>query len=555
MDILSNCLKLLANLLSTTQLPLSSFFDKNQYHSKGTIERDVLAFEIKSALLAMTLGSGLSVLCLLMSIATCLGQNLLHEDDDYYRRSIIFVAHQGKRLLVPISAANTSNETVTQKSLLANDVIDCSFECLAEKWCHSLNVKLTLTKSGQHVCELISTDRYNQPQYLVQDNDSVHFGIKSPCEDSPCKNGDCVTIYHEPFFHCACPAGFTGQTCSADVAECGGRSHGCHANASCINIPGSYRCACKDGFTGDGKTCFIIVNQFDNMGHSGRSGLIQTFRVPKTGLYRIEAGGASGGTHCPSYGDQPGTYYGGKGAIVSGIFTLINGTELKIVVGLRGGDSVEVQDGQSTTMTAAQLGKSVEDNAGTGGGGGSFVYTSDRRLLVIAGGGGGASNGYNGVDGQSGENGYRSSGTNYGQSRAGGTGGNPGECNSAGSSYHGGVGAGWDGTGCTRLGPEHGERGGSIEKGWVGGRAGGMNSGYNGGPAPGAVGGFGGGGGGSEDNGASGGGGGYSGGGSGTHSGQAGGGGGSYCGGSSCSAVTGGNSKEYGFLKITYLGV
>ena len=62
------------------------------------------------------------------------------------------------------------------------------------------------------------------------------------------------------------------------------------------------------------------------------------------------------------------------------------------------------------------------------------------------------------------------------------------------------MGAGWLGEGCARVGPEHGERGGSRTQNWVGGRAGGMNSGYNGGPPPGAVGGFGGGGGGSEDN-------------------------------------------------------
>ena len=38
------------------------------------------------------------------------------------------------------------------------------------------------------------------------------------------------------------------------------------------------------------------------------------------------------------------------------------------MVGQRGGNSVEVKGGQSTTQTAAQLGLSVEDNAGTGGG-------------------------------------------------------------------------------------------------------------------------------------------------------------------------------------------
>ena len=285
----------------------------------------------------------------------------------------------------------------------------------------------------------------------------------------------------------------------------------------------------------------------------GRSGSIQTFTVPKTTRYRIRAWGARGGSHSTNYGRYPGTYYGGKGAYKEGTFTLNKGTVLNIVVGQRGGDSVEVKGGQSTTLTAAQLGLSVEDNAGTGGGGGSFVYTTSNVLLLAAGGGGGASSGYNGVDGQPGTSGTSSVGRDSSQVRSGGTEGNPGQCNSAGASYHGGVGAGWLGQGCSRAGSEHGERGGSRAQGWVGGRAGRMNSGYNGGPSPGAVGGFGGGGGGSEDNGASGGGGGYSGGGSGTHENQAGGGGGSYCSGSTCSGASGGNSNDNGLVEILEL--
>ena len=214
---------------------------------------------------------------------------------------------------------------------------------------------------------------------------------------------------------------------------------------------------------------------------------------------------------------------------------------------------MEVKGGQPTTRTAAELGLSVEDNAGTGGGGGSFVYTSSNVLLLAAGGGGGASGGYNGEDGLSGTSGKRSVGRYSHNVRNGGTGRQPGKCNTAGASHHGGVGAGWLGQGCARSGAEHGERGGSRAQGWVGGRAGGMNSGHNGGPTPGAVGGFGGGGGGSEDNGASGGGGGYSGGGSGTHSNQAGGGGGSYCSGTGCSGSTGGNTKDDGRVQITEL--
>ena len=214
---------------------------------------------------------------------------------------------------------------------------------------------------------------------------------------------------------------------------------------------------------------------------------------------------------------------------------------------------MEVKGGQSTTQTAAELGLSVEDNAGTGGGGGSFVYTTSNMLLLAAGGGGGASGGYIGVDGQAGTSGTSSVGKNPSDVRKGGTGGQPGDCNTEGASHHGGAGAGWYAQGCSRAGSNHGERGGSRAQGWIGGQAGRMNSGNNGGPPPGAVGGFGGGGGGSEDNGASGGGGGYSGGGSGISSHQAGGGGGSYCSGDSCSGVTGGNVNDDGLVQITII--
>ena len=302
--------------------------------------------------------------------------------------------------------------------------------------------------------------------------------------------------------------------------------------------------------------CFLsgfVPHNFTTNGRKGRFGVIQYFTVPTTGRYKIKAWGARGGTHSYNYGYKPGTYYGGKGAFKEGIFTLTEGTVLNIVVGHRGGDSVEVKGGQSTNKTAAELGLSVEDNAGTGGGGGSFVYTSSNVLLLAAGGGGGASAGYNGVDGQGGTSGTGSVGRDSSKSRGGGTGGMPGQCNNVGGNFHGGVGAGWLSQGCARAGLWHGERGGSRAQGWIGGRAGRMNSGNNGGPSPGAVGGFGGGGGGSEDNGASGGGGGYSGGGSGTYSNQAGGGGGSYCSGSSCSGASSTNSNEDGMVQIIEL--
>ena len=124
-----------------------------------------------------------------------------------------------------------------------------------------------------------------------------------------------------------------------------------------------------------------LIN-FTTKGYTERYGIIQRFVVPKTGVYLIKASGARGGTHSTNYADYPGTYYGGREAMKQGTFSLNVETVLNIVVGQRGGDSVEVKGGQSTNLTAAQLELSVEDNAGTGGGGGSFVYTTNSDLLL-----------------------------------------------------------------------------------------------------------------------------------------------------------------------------
>ena len=40
-----------------------------------------------------------------------------------------------------------------------------------------------------------------------------------------------------------------------DVNECNASVSVCDINANCKNTLGSYRCSCKAGFTGDGKTC------------------------------------------------------------------------------------------------------------------------------------------------------------------------------------------------------------------------------------------------------------------------------------------------------------
>ena len=41
----------------------------------------------------------------------------------------------------------------------------------------------------------------------------------------------------------------------SDIDECSTNSHSCDVNAVCSNTVGSYACACKAGYTGDGRTC------------------------------------------------------------------------------------------------------------------------------------------------------------------------------------------------------------------------------------------------------------------------------------------------------------
>jgi len=45
---------------------------------------------------------------------------------------------------------------------------------------------------------------------------------------------------------------------SGDINECALGTHNCDSNAICTNTPGSYTCACKIGYSGDGFTCYGI---------------------------------------------------------------------------------------------------------------------------------------------------------------------------------------------------------------------------------------------------------------------------------------------------------
>ena len=46
-----------------------------------------------------------------------------------------------------------------------------------------------------------------------------------------------------------------------DIDECLSSSHACDVTANCTNTDGSHNCTCKGGYTGDGQSCYGILDQ------------------------------------------------------------------------------------------------------------------------------------------------------------------------------------------------------------------------------------------------------------------------------------------------------
>ena len=124
-------------------------------------------------------------------------------------------------------------------------------------------------------------------------------------------------------------------------------------------------------FTNCGKTgkngpsqsnCNTAYASTDLNGEVTVSGGIQSWTVPYTGTYTITVYGAQG-----AIGSSSSSKAGGKGAKMSGEFSLTKNDVIKILVGQQG----------------------LEGDYMGGGGGGSYVVTSNDTPLIIAGGGGG----------------------------------------------------------------------------------------------------------------------------------------------------------------------
>ena len=114
-----------------------------------------------------------------------------------------------------------------------------------------------------------------------------------------------------------------------------------------------------------------IGSHYKDQDHDGQvtvSSGIQVWTVPRTGEYRIEAIGASGG-----YSEDSFIKTGGRGARMIGNFNLTKDEIIHVLVGQKG------EKGNKNPKTA-------------GGGGGTFVVRENNKPLIIAGGGGGIKN-------------------------------------------------------------------------------------------------------------------------------------------------------------------
>ncbi|CAH3030887.1 unnamed protein product [Porites evermanni] len=97
---------------------------------------------------------------------------------------------------------------------LIQDENDCGYACLEIPSCFSYNVAAFPDVNGKLLCELLSSDKYNNSDKFNASKEFHHFFIPSSCDNSPCKSsGKCVPRYQENGYKCICVKGFTGKNC------------------------------------------------------------------------------------------------------------------------------------------------------------------------------------------------------------------------------------------------------------------------------------------------------------------------------------------------------
>ena len=79
---------------------------------------------------------------------------------------------------------------------------------------------------------------------------------QSLCSPEPCQNGGRCSESNSAF-NCSCLAGFQGDLCQDDIAECD--TAPCLNNGTCQELLGSFSCSCPPGR--QGRLCDGDVNE------------------------------------------------------------------------------------------------------------------------------------------------------------------------------------------------------------------------------------------------------------------------------------------------------
>ena len=93
----------------------------------------------------------------------------LFRDSQLGKFSALFMRHDKHRLTAPQGIHGTTTKE--------ESCISCGLTCGRFTWCFSFNFGINPYRDGKHVCEILSTDKYNNSEGFQPSQEFHHFSI------------------------------------------------------------------------------------------------------------------------------------------------------------------------------------------------------------------------------------------------------------------------------------------------------------------------------------------------------------------------------------------